>query len=234
MERALSCNFLNNCFIFFQNSFPIYTTYFSDSLLNSIIFPNTHFLNSRNILKNNGVEIEREGNIKRYGKYFTYVLTDTSGFPSEDAIPKKPKARSHKLGYNYMPDKLDELIAEKQVNSPEHIASYSAPAPTEEEITEEKEQAENIKDFEEWAFQHDYSYYVNGDFDQDAYEKALKAYETRNDEVPEEVTAEPSDSDLGVSEPIIKQPVKLTEVPKKVSESASKKQSHQQEILNLV
>ncbi len=188
----------------------------------------------KNILKDNGVEIEREGDAKRYGKYFTYVLTDTSGFASEDAIPKKLRARSHKLGYNYMPDKLDELIAEKQVNSPEPIVSYSAPAPTEEEIIEEKEQAENMKIFEEWAFRHDYNYYVNGAFDLDAYEKALKAYEARNDEVPEEVTTEPSDSDLGVSEPVIKQPVKAAEVPKKVSESASKKQSHQQELIKKI
>lgn len=186
----------------------------------------------KNILKDNGVEIEREGDAKRYGKYFAYVLTDTSGFASEDAIPKKAmRARSYKLGYNYMPDKLDEMLAEKQVNSPEHIASYSAPAPTEEEITEEKEQTENMKDFEVWAFQHDYSYYVNGAFDLDAYEKALKAYEARNDELPEEVTAEPSDSDLGVSEPVIKQPVKAHEVPQKTPEAASKKLSYKQQLI---
>lgn len=188
--------------------------------------------NFKDILKNNGVEIEREGDAKRYGKYFTYVLTDTSGFASEDAIPKKAmKVRSYKLGKDYMPETLDEMLAEKQVDTPEVNDSYAAPVPTEEEIAEKEKQEEKANDFDAWSTEHGYSYYVDGNFDLDAYEKALKAYEARNDEVPEEITAEPSDADLGVSEPVIKQPVKTSEVPQKAPEAASKQQSYQQQLI---
>ena len=154
----------------------------------------------KNILKDNSVEIEREGDAKRYGKYFTYVLTDTSGFASEDAIPKKAmRARSYKLGYNYMPDKLDEMLAEKQVNTPEPNVSYASPAPTEEEIAEKEKQEEEANEFAEWTHQKGYDYMdSDGNIDLDAYEKALKAFEERNDKVPEKVIAEPSDADLVV------------------------------------
>jgi len=44
--------------------------------------------NLEEILSNYVVKIERKSEAKHYGKYFTYVLADTSGFASEDGIPK--------------------------------------------------------------------------------------------------------------------------------------------------
>lgn len=71
----------------------------------------------------------------------------------------------------------------------------------------------------------------DGNIDLDAYEKALKAFEARNDKVPEKVIAEPSDADLVVFEPVIKQPVKAPESFQKAPEAASKKQSYQQQLI---
>ena len=187
-------------------------------------------------LNDRGVVIEKNGKSKKYGEYFTYVMTDTSNFASEKEIPKRGmRVRSYTLGKDYMPETLDEMLAEKQVNTPEPNVSYAAPAPTEEEIAEKEKQEEEANEFAEWTHQHGYDYMdSDGNIDLDAYEKALKAFEARNDEAPEEIAVERSSDDLSVSEPVIKQPVKAPAVPQKVSESAFKKQSYQQQLINKI
>lgn len=188
-----------------------------------------------NKLNDRGVTIVRNGTLKRHGEYFTYSMDANKSKSEEEVLEGKRKIRSDKLGGDYMPKALDEMLAEKQVNTPEPNVSYATPVPTEEEIAEKEKQEEKANEFAEWTHQHGYDYMdSDGNIDLDAHEKALKAFEARNDEVPEEIAVERSSDDLSVSEPVIKHPVKAPEVPQKVSEAASKKQSYQQQLIKKI